>query len=128
MKEGSRTARCASRLLLDVSQHEGVGVVRCRGRICFREEAVQFSRTVIDLMLAGHNVVLDFSGVELLDSAGLGELVLVHMQSQATGIPVCLVAPIPRVHSLLQLTNVASLFTIYPTVEDAKASLTSHAA
>lgn len=128
MKEGSRVAQYASRLLLEVTQHEGLGVVRCRGRICFREEAVQFSRTVIDLLLAGNNIVLDFSGVELLDSAGLGELVLIHMQAQATGTPVCLVAPVPRVHSLLQLTNVGSLFAVYPTIEDAKASLTSHAA
>ena len=128
MKEGSRAGQRPSRLSLEVSQHEGTGVVRCRGRICFREEALQFSQTAVELLVAGGNVVLDFSGVELIDSAGLGELVLVHMQAHAAESVVCLVSPLPRVKKLLELTNVASLFMIHPTVEDALHSLAAKAA
>lgn len=128
MKEGSCAAKHALRLSLEVSQHEGTGIVRCCGRICFREEATQFSRTIINLLLAGQNVVLELSGVEVIDSAGLGELVLVHMQAQAVGNPIRLVAPIRRVQNLLELTNIASLFEIHPTIEDARASLATKAA
>jgi anti-sigma B factor antagonist len=124
----SGTAEHAARLVLEICDHEETAVVRCSGRICFRNEALQFSRAVTDLLKSGQNVILDLSGVELLDSAGLGELVLAHMQAQAAGNQICLAAPISRVHALLELTNIASLFEIYPTVEDAQASLAVHAA
>ena len=117
-----------AKLQLEIRNRGACTVVRCRGRICFREEALNFSRTVTELLHSRSHVVLEFSGVELLDSAGIGELVLVHMQSQAAESVVCLVSPLPRIKKLLELTNVASLFAIHPTVEDALHSLAAKAA
>ena len=128
MSKDADTVEAGTRLQLEVCDHGASTVVQCRGRICFREEALNFSRTVMELLRAKTNVVLEFSGVELLDNAGIGELVLVHMQSQAAESSVCLVNPIPRVKKLLELTNVASLFVIHPTVEDALSSLAANAA
>lgn len=116
------------RLQLEVCDQGASTIVRCQGRICFREEALNFSRTVTRLLRSGNRVVLEFSGVEMLDSAGIGELVQVHMRSQAAESAVCLVSPMPRVAKLLELTNVASLFAIHPTVEDALHSLAARAA
>lgn len=116
------------RLQLEVCDQGASTVVRCQGRICFREEALNFSQTVTGLLRSGNRVVLEFSGVEMLDSAGIGELVQVHMQSQAAESTVCLVSPTPRIKKLLELTNVASLFAIHPTVEDALHSLAARAA
>ncbi len=128
LSKDGRKVDAGTKLQLEVRDERGSAVVRCRGRICFREEALSFARTVTELLLAGRNVVLEFSGVEILDSAGIGELVLVHMQSQAGEGAVCLVGPIPRVRKLLELTNVASLFAIHPTVEDALSTLAARAA
>jgi anti-anti-sigma factor len=94
----------------------------CCGRICFREEAQKFSRAVVQVLSSGKSVVLEFSDVKAMDSAGIGELVLVHMQAQAFECAIRLAAPRPQVQGLLELTNVASLFEIYPTLESALAS------
>lgn len=127
-KDGSAVKGERTKLCLEISKNKGTAVVRCRGRICFREEALSFSRIVIELLLDGRAVVLEFSGVEALDSAGIGELVLVHMQAQAVRNAICLVAPSPHVRKLLELTNVASLFAIHTSVETALTSLASQAA
>jgi anti-anti-sigma factor len=66
--------------------------------------------------------VLEFSDVKAMDSAGIGELVLVHMQARAFECVIRLAAPTPQVQGLLELTNVAALFEIHSTVESAVAS------
>jgi anti-anti-sigma factor len=77
---------------------------------------------------AGNDIILDFSRLHNLDSAGIGEVVSVHMEARAESRAVCLVAPTPRVRSLLELANVASLFEIHPTVEAAFTILKTRAA
>jgi anti-sigma B factor antagonist len=62
---------------------------------------------------------LDFGGVQRLDSAGLGELALVHMSASDQGKLVKLAGAKPHVRELLDLTNLSSVFKIYPTLEDA---------
>ena len=126
MKSGSGTAQHATRLFLEVNEHEDIAVVRCSGRICFREEALYFSRAIADLLQAGQNVVVDLSGVEVLDSAGLGELVLVHMQSQAVGNPVRLVGAHSASEKSAGIDQYRISLEIYPTIEDAQASLAVH--
>jgi anti-anti-sigma factor len=120
--------RSKERFSVKVSERAGTAILYCHGRICFREEARKFSRAAIRLLSSGKDVVLEFSGVIAMDSSGIGELVLVHMQAQAFECAIRLVDPKPRVQSLLELTNVASLFEIYPTVESALASASVEAA
>jgi len=72
--------------------------------------------------------VLELSRVRAVDSAGIGELVLVHMQAQACECAVRIVAPTSGVQNLLELTNVASLFETFADVETAIASLTAEMA
>jgi anti-sigma B factor antagonist len=120
--------RSKERFSVKVIERAGTAILYCHGRICFREEAQKFSRAAIRLLSSGKDVVLEFSGVIAMDSSGIGELVLVHMQAQAFESAIRLAAPRPQVRSLLQLTNVASLFEIYPTVESALASPSVEAA
>lgn len=100
----------------------------CRGRICFREDARRFSQTALEQLRSGRNLALDFSDVSAIDSAGIGELVLVHMQARAFGCAVHIVNPAPQVQTLMQLTNVISLFEVFPSVESAVASLVTEVA
>jgi anti-anti-sigma factor len=119
---GGLKKRSHERFSCRVSERSGTAVLYCCGRICFREEAQKFSRAVVQLLGPGKPVVLEFSDVRGIDSAGIGELVLVHMQAQAFECAIRLAALRPQVLGLLELTNVASLFEIYPTVESALAS------
>jgi len=63
------------------------------------------------------------SAVEMIDSAGLGELVAVLKLARASQSRVKLASPSRRVHALLTLTNLSSLFEIHRTTEDALDSL-----
>lgn len=119
---GGLRKRSGGRFSFKVSEQSGTAVLYCCGQICFREEAQKFSRAVVQVLSSGKSVVLEFSDVKAMDSAGIGELVLVHMQAQAFECAIRLAAPRPQVQGLLELTNVASLFEIYPTLESALAS------
>jgi len=68
-------------------------------------------------------LILDFSGVTYLDSAGVGALVqsLVGMRNESRRL--ALVNPNSRVRSVLEVTRVESLFVIAPTVAEAEAQL-----
>jgi anti-sigma B factor antagonist len=76
-----------------------------------------------EVLADGRNLILDLSAVETIDSAGIGELVMVYMRACAAQREVRIASPKKRVQDLLQLTNVGSLFQIYPTLDEAIASL-----
>jgi anti-sigma B factor antagonist len=106
------------------TQHRGDAIVlHCKGRIVFRDEAAALSRTVGELLQRTQHLVVELSGVEAIDSAGLGELVLLHMWAEGNRYSVKLASPSKRVRHLLQITNLALVFEIYDTVDDALAAL-----
>ncbi|MBV9626203.1 MAG: STAS domain-containing protein [Acidobacteria bacterium] len=116
------------KLSVKVGESAGAAILYLRGRICFREEAALFSRTAVECLHSGKHLILELSNVESLDSAGLGELVLLHMQACAAGCEVRMVAPSKRVQELLELTNVASLFSVCPTLDAALTSVAGEVA
>lgn len=97
-------------------------VVHCEGRIVFRDEAAALSRVSVEALQSAKQVVLDLEGVERIDSAGLGELVFVYVSAEGFGNKVKLAGPNPRVRELLDLTNLSSVFEIYPNLTEALAS------
>jgi anti-sigma B factor antagonist len=107
------------KLKLKIRETEEVIVIYCQGRIAYRDEALASSEKVTELVPDTRPLVLELSGVELIDSAGLGALVVVFMSAQARNCSIKLAAPRKSVWELLQLTNLASVFEIYATVEDA---------
>ncbi len=111
------------RLSLHLKQCDGVAVLECKGRIRFRSETELFRAGVQEALDRGTNLVIDLKGVESIDSAGIGELVMVHMLARGAQCEVCIAGVNDFVRRLLDLTNVASLFEIRASVEAAVASL-----
>lgn len=107
------------KLKLEIRRTEDVTVIYCRGRIAYRDEAVALSDKVAELLPDTRQLVLELSGVEMIDSAGLGELVVVLMWAQASSCLVKLASPRDRILELLQLTNLAAVFEIHPTLDEA---------
>jgi anti-anti-sigma factor len=108
-----------SKLKLEPAAVDGVPVLRCQGRITYREEAAQFSRRVAELLPQTKQLVVDLSEIEVIDCAGLGELVLVELWSQASGCSIKLAAPRRNVLEVLRLTNLVSVLEIHPTLGEA---------
>ncbi len=91
-------------------------VIHCRGRMIYREEAVAVSRAVEDALRTSREVVLDLEGVQGVDSAGLGELVVAHISAAEQGKTVKMVGANRAVSELLELTNLISVLATYPSV------------
>lgn len=107
------------KLDLETRAIDDVTVLWCRGRFTYRDEATAFSRKISELLPNARKIVVDLSGLEVIDSAGLGELVVVHMWIRASGCSLKLAGANPRIRQLLELTNLLSVFDIYPTLDDA---------
>ncbi len=105
-----------------------VTVLYCTGRFTYREEATAFSQTIAGLLPHARRVVVELSGLEAVDSAGLGELVVVHMWAKASGCSLKLAGANPRIRQLFELTNLLSIFDVHPTLDDALLSFQPHVA
>ncbi len=94
-------------------------ILYCRGRFTYREEATAFLEKIAELLPTARRIVVELSGLEAIDSAGLGELVVVHMWIKASKCALKLAGANPRVRELFELTNLLSVFDVYPTLDDA---------
>jgi anti-anti-sigma factor len=110
---------CSVKLDLETRAINDVTVLFCRGRFTYRDEATAFSQKIAELLPHARQVVVEFSGLEAIDSAGLGELVVVHMWIRASGCCLKLAGLNPRIQHTLELTNLHSVFDVHPTLADA---------
>ena len=94
-------------------------ILHCKGRLQFCQEAAVFSKLAHTILDSGRNIVLDFSELDMIDSSGIGELVLVYMRACGSGREVRIAQPRHRVAEILDLTNVSSLFRICSTTDAA---------
>lgn len=63
-------------------------------------------------------VILDFTGITFMDSAGLGSLVLLLKAVRAHGAKMILCHVNEQVQMLFELTNMDRVFEIFPTQAD----------
>src|SRR6266404_1117359 len=104
------------KLVTTTTEIEGTVILHCKGRLQFCEEAAIFSKLAHGVLDAGRNLVMDFSELDMIDSTGIGELVLIYMRAGEAGKEVRIVSPQKRVSDVLAMTNVSSLFRICPTL------------
>jgi len=92
-------------LTVNVETVGGAVILRCQGRIVRGDETPILCAAV---QQRGWNVVLDLSGVEAIDAAGVGALVSL----QAAGIYLKLLNPSKQVREVLTLTKLDSIFEV----------------
>ena len=68
-------------------------------------------------------VVLDFTEVPFIDSAGLGALVAAHVSSQKTMRRLAYAQMNTQVKALIDMTHVSQIIKSYPTIKEAEAGL-----
>ena len=100
----------------------GAVVLHCEGRITFGPEAQALTDIVAEVLPSSRRMVVDLAGVEVVDSAGLGELVLLHMWAEAAGFSLKFASPRNSVRRLLELTNLSAVFDAYGSVNEAMAA------
>lgn len=96
-------------LTLDVEKTADATTVRGTGKIILAS-ADYFQGTIRQLIPETKRIVLDLTGVEYIDSTGLGALVSVYMAAGRAQCILELSNPKQRVRDLLNLTKLASVF------------------
>ena len=100
-----------------------VTIVDLRGRVVFGEGSAELRNLVRNLVSEGNKkILLNLSDVNYIDSAGLGELVSAFTSVRKQGGELKLLHLTKRVHSLLQITK---LYTVFDITDDEAASVRS---
>jgi anti-sigma B factor antagonist len=102
---------------------DGVTVLDLNGRITLGEGSVQIRDAIRDLIAKGQKrILLDLGEVNYIDSSGLGELVSAYTTVKNQGAALKLLKLTRKVHDLLQLTKLYTVFDIYDDEASAIAS------
>jgi anti-sigma B factor antagonist len=67
-------------------------------------------------------IVLELSGLDFIESTGLGGIVAGYLRCRRNRGEVRFVAPQPSIHELLELTRLTQLFRIFDTIDAALAA------
>lgn len=94
---------------------DGVTIVSCTGRIVFGEESSELRESLKHILSANRQIILNLSGVNYIDSGGLGTLVGVYSSARAGGADIKLTGVGPRLRDVLQITKLVTVFEVYDT-------------
>ena len=95
-------------------QVSGVTVVDMSGRITLGEGSVILREAVKDLLAKGQKkILLNLGDVSYIDSSGIGELVSAFTSVRKDGGELKLLKLTKKVHDLLQITKLYTVFEIY---------------
>ena len=109
-------------LKVETRQGDGYVVVSCTGRILFGEESMGLRESLKRVLGTTRNVVLNLSGVNYIDSGGLGTLVGAYSSARAAGADIKLTGLNQRVRDVLQVTKLVTVFEVYDTEQEALAA------
>ncbi len=106
-------------------QLDGVTVVDMSGRITLGEGSVVLRDTIRDLIGKGQKkILLNLGDVTYIDSSGIGELVSAFTAVRREGGELKLLNLTKKVHDLLQITK---LYTVFDIKDDEAAAIKSFA-
>lgn len=106
-------------LELTSTEREGVTIVSMKGRLTVGEASAPREK-VNELVAAGKvNIIFDLSGVDYIDSTGLGSLVICFTSIKKAGGALKLLNLNKRNIELLVLTKLHTIFEVFSEEQDA---------
>jgi len=94
-------------------QVDGVAILDLSGRITLGEGSVTLRDAVKDTLAKGSkSILLNLANVDYIDSSGLGELVSAYTSVKNQGGELKLLHLTDKVHDLLQITKLYTVFDI----------------
>ncbi|HET6840267.1 MAG TPA: STAS domain-containing protein [Candidatus Angelobacter sp.] len=94
-------------------QIDGITIVDLSGRITLGEGSVVLRDTIRDLVSKGKTkILLNLADVTYIDSSGIGELVSAYTTLRNQGGELKLLSLTKKVHDLLQITKLYTVFDI----------------
>jgi anti-sigma B factor antagonist len=105
-------------------RHGTVVVLDLKGRLIADDDNGHVKDKINSLVLQGHRLILlNLAGTTYIDSIGLGQLVAAHATITRRGGRIVLVSLTRRVHDLLAICRLATVFDTFDTEVDALRSL-----
>lgn len=87
-----------------------------------RVEGDVSSRLKAEVLIAAQpdieGLIIDLTAVEMMDSSGLGALLLANRQLKEYGIPLALVGVQEMVLSLMKISQIDGMYDFYDSIED----------
>ena len=113
-------ARDTLQIVVSAGSKEGQKILTLKGSLNIQ--------TIFDFQKATREegapkLILDFSGVPYLDSAGLGALVGAYVAAQRTQRKLAVAGTNTQVRALIDMTHVGTLIKSYATVQEAEEAL-----
>jgi anti-sigma B factor antagonist len=106
-------------------QVDGVTILDLSGRITLGEGSVQLRDAIRDLLAKGSKkILLNLGDVNYIDSSGIGELVSAYTTVRNQSGDLKLLNLTKKVHDLLQITK---LYTVFDVKEDEASAVASFA-
>jgi len=104
-------------------QVDGITILDCSGRITLGEGSVTLRDAVRELLAKGQKkILLNLGDVNYIDSSGIGELVSAFTTVRNQGGDLKLLNLTKKVHDLLQITK---LYTVFDVKDDETAAVKS---
>ena len=105
-------------------QKGDITVVRAKGKITIGEGDLKLKETIESLLSDGKSqILLDLGEVSFMDSSGVGELVASYTTVKNRGGSLRLLNLTKKIHDLLQVTQLHTVFDVF---DDEAAALASY--
>jgi len=102
---------------------EDIQILDCKGKITLGEGTMAVRNTVRDIIADnGKKIILNLGDVNYIDSSGIGELVSTYTTVTNAGGQLKLLNLTKKIHELLQITKLLTVFQVF---EDEKAAIAS---
>src|SRR3954453_5535622 len=112
-------------MLLQIAERQiepDITVVELKGKLALGRESQRIEALVDELVKRGtRRLVVDMTGVDYIDSAGIGMIALAAGKMKEAGATLAVVAAEGRVLQLLNLTQINAIVQVAGSVEDAVA-------
>ena len=108
---------------IDTRSVKDVHILDCSGKITLGEGTMAIRSTVREILKnGGKKIVLNLHDVNYIDSSGIGELVSCYTTVTNQGGQLKLLNLTSKIHELLQITKLLTVFQVF---SDEKAALAS---
>lgn len=113
-------------LKMSTRETNGIVIIDLSGRLTMGEACAALRDEVRDQAAQGSlKILLNLADVTYIDSAGLGELTAAYTSIKNRGGALKLLSLTKRVHDLMQITKLYTVFDVYDVERDAIASFAS---
>ena len=93
---------------------EGVTILDVSGRITMGEGSIVLRDIVLDEITLGKQwIIINLADVNYIDSSGLGELISAFTTARNRNVTVKLLNLTKRIHELMQITKLYTVFDVY---------------